>query len=66
MIGLFKTHIVQINNNALDAVVKAGMMAVMSGDFPARGFNLPLKECLDKVSKTDLVVSIVAQRYVTS
>ena len=47
---------------AADAARKAGFLAVMSEDFPAKDAR-PLDECLTKVAKADLVVAIVAHRY---
>lgn len=48
---------------AREAVLAAGMFPVMFEYFPASSAIPPLKECLDRVSQTDVLIVLVAHRY---
>ncbi len=48
---------------AREAVIAAGMFPVLCDNFPANGADPPLKVCLDRVSRTDVLIVLVAHRY---
>ncbi len=48
---------------AKEAAIAVGMLPVMFEYFPASSDNPPLKECLDRVAQTDVLIVLVAHRY---